>query len=57
MPTLSGVKARENFLKGYQKDNWNLVIFSFKTKGETKIFNLQLWPNLKAGVMVSKLET
>jgi hypothetical protein len=43
MPTLSGVKAGEKFIKGVQADFWNLVVFSLKTKGGTrrKIFNLQ----------------
>jgi hypothetical protein len=46
--------------KGVPKDSFrNLNIFSLKSIGETKvkILNLQLWPYLKAGVMVSKLET
>jgi hypothetical protein len=45
MPTLYGVKAGENFLKGVTKDNFSkLFIMSLKTKGGTKgkTFNLQL---------------
>jgi hypothetical protein len=45
MPTLFGVLAGENFLKGVPKDNFQkFFIISLKTKGgpKGKIFNLQL---------------
>jgi hypothetical protein len=58
MPTLSGVKTGKKFLKGRQKDNFqNLNIFSLKSKGGPKNkFSISNF-DLKAGDIISKLET